>query len=717
MTEALKKVFAAKKDEGVPAFITFVTAGFPTLEDTVPIMLGMQAGGSDIIELGVPFSDPIADGPAIQESNTIALHNNMTYAICLDQLRRARAEGLTVPVILMGYYNPLLAYGEEKAVKDAKAAGANGFIMVDLPPEEAVHFREICLKEEISYVPLVAPSTSINRIKFLASIADTFIYIVSKMGTTGSSASVAINASLPEIVARVRAFTPVPLAVGFGVSTRAHFEFVASAGADGVVVGSRVVSIIKSSPPDQVAKKVQEYCAEVSLKGQGSSAKAQPNQQAVAATVPPVVSPPLPVPAAPSLDVAHEAGSSSLRVTEPGVLPARFGQFGGQYVPEALVDCLVELEKAHVKALEDPEFWKEFESFYGYINRPSNLYFAERLTEHAGGAKIWLKREDLNHTGSHKINNAIGQILLARRLGKTRIIAETGAGQHGVATATACARFGMECIVYMGAEDVRRQALNVFRIRMLGGKVIPVDSGSKTLKDAINEALRDWVTNLSTTHYLVGSAIGPHPFPTIVRDFQRVIGREIKAQMKEVAGKLPDVVLACVGGGSNAIGTFHDFIKEENVRLIGVEAGGDGVGTQRHSATLALGVPGVLHGVRTYILQSPEGQIIETHSVSAGLDYPGVGPEHAFLKDTGRAEYVVASDEEALRGFRMLTQLEGIIPALESAHAIWGAVQVAKTLPKDHDIVVCLSGRGDKDVEQISELLPGKWSEILDWQV
>jgi len=398
-------------------------------------------------------------------------------------------------------------------------------------------------------------------------------------------------------------------------------------------------------------------------------------------------------------------------------LPARFGEFGGQYVPEALVDCLVELEEAHKNACADPEFWKEFESFYGYMNRPSKLYFAERLTEETGGAKIWLKREDLNHTGSHKINNAIGQILLAKRLGKKRIIAETGAGQHGVATATVCARFGLECVIYMGAEDVRRQALNVFRIRMLGAKVIPVSSGSNTLKDAINEAMRDWVTNLATTHYLVGSAIGPHPFPTIVRDFQRVIGREIKTQLAEVRGKLPDVVVACVGGGSNAIGTFYDFIPDKDVCLVGVEAGGEGVDTQFHSATLALGTPGVLHGVRTYLLQSATGQIIETHSISAGLDYPGVGPEHAWLKDSGRAQYLVANDEQALRGFRMLTQLEGIIPALESAHAIWGGVQLAKTLPKDNDVVICLSGRGDKDVEQISQLLPEKWAEKLDWHV
>ncbi|KAG8984935.1 tryptophan synthetase, partial [Tulasnella sp. 427] len=623
--EALKQVFADKRKAGVPAFVTFVTAGFPTVNDTVPILLGMQEGGADVIELGMPFSDPIADGPAIQDSNTIALNNKVGFTETLQILRDARAKGLTIPVLLMGYYNPLLAYGEEKAVKDSREAGANGFIMVDLPPEEAIRFRSICTKEDISYVPLVAPSTTLNRIKFLATIADSFIYIVSRMGTTGSSAKQALNAEVPKLLARVRDFTAVPLALGFGVATREHFEVVADAGADGVVVGSRIVAVVKEAPEGKVAETVRDYCAELSRKGQPVT---PPKSAATEAGVPPptsineagqpLVSPPLPIPAS----EGPAPSSKLLAVTEPTVLPARFGEFGGQYVPEALVESLAELEEAHKKALADPEFWKEFESFYGYMNRPSRLYLAERLTEHAGGAKVWLKREDLNHTGSHKINNAIGQILLARRIGKTRIIAETGAGQHGVATATVCARFGMECIIYMGEEDCRRQALNVFRIRMLGGKVVPVSSGSKTLKDAINEAMRDWVTNLATTHYLVGSAIGPHPFPTIVRDYQRVIGREIKSQLAEVRQKLPDVVVACVGGGSNAIGTFYDFIGDKNVRLLGVEAGGEGVDTERHSATLSAGTPGVLHGVRTYLLQSAGGQIIETHSVSAGLDYP-----------------------------------------------------------------------------------------------
>ncbi|KII89148.1 hypothetical protein PLICRDRAFT_40783 [Plicaturopsis crispa FD-325 SS-3] len=700
--EALKKVFALKKAEGSPALVTFVTAGYPTKDATIPIMLAMQKGGADIIEMGVPFSDPIADGPAIQETNTIALGNGIDFADVLGQLREARAQGLTVPVLLMGYYNPILSYGEDKAIQDAYEAGANGFIMVDLPPEEAITFREKCTRSHISYVPLIAPSTTLHRIKFLASIADSFIYVVSKMGTTGSTDKGTVNTELPAIISRVRAYTDVPLAVGFGVATREHFETVAEAGADAVVVGSRLVSIMKSAPEGEVASHVETYCREMSLKGQPPHTFTHTNGKPALTT--------------PTTNANREGPPAGNSASEPVVLPARFGQFGGQYVPEALFDCLVELEEAHKNAVNDPEFWKEFESFYGYMNRPSKLYLAEQLTKHSGGAKIWLKREDLNHTGSHKINNAMGQILLARRIGKTRIIAETGAGQHGVATATVCARFGMECIIYMGSEDVRRQALNVFRIQMLGAKVVPVNSGSCTLKDAVNEAMRDWVTNLSTTHYLVGSAIGPHPFPTIVRDFQRVIGKEIKSQLQERAGKLPDAVIACVGGGSNAIGTFYDFIEDKNVRLIGVEAGGEGIDGDKHSATLARGTPGVLHGVRTYILQSTAGQIIETYSISAGLDYPGVGPEHAWLKDSGRAEYVVATDEQALRGFRMLTQMEGIIPALESAHAIWEGVRLAKTLPKDQDIVVCLSGRGDKDVEQISELLP-KWADTLDWHV
>ena len=382
----------------------------------------------------------------------------------------------------------------------------------------------------------------------------------------------------------------------------------------------------------------------------------------------------------------------------------RFGDFGGKFVPETVMAALTELELAYRAAQDDAGFAEQLTSLLvNYAGRPTALYFAENLTRHCGGARIYLKREDLAHTGAHKINNALGQCLLAQRMGKRRIIAETGAGQHGVATATVCAMLGLQCIVYMGVEDTVRQSLNVYRMRLLGAEVIGVESGTRTLKDAINEAIRDWVTNVETTHYLIGSVVGPHPYPMLVRDFQSVIGREAREQILAAEGRLPDVVAACVGGGSNAIGTFYEFIGDEGVRLVGVEAAGDGVDTGRHAATLTAGRPGVLHGSMSYLLQDEHGQVQEAHSISAGLDYPGVGPEHSWLKDTGRAEYVSVTDEEALEGFRLLCRTEGIIPALESAHAIYRASQMAADLPSDQIILVCLSGRGDKDVPSIAE--------------
>ncbi len=384
-----------------------------------------------------------------------------------------------------------------------------------------------------------------------------------------------------------------------------------------------------------------------------------------------------------------------------------FGPFGGQFAPETLMPALAELEEAWTAAQEDPEFRAELdEMLRDYVGRETPLTYAERLTEQLGGAQIWLKREDLAHTGAHKINNALGQVLLARRMGKPRIIAETGAGQHGVATATACARFGIECIVYMGEEDVRRQALNVFRMGLLGAEVVPVKSGARTLKDAINEAIRDWVTNVRTTHYLIGSAIGPHPYPVIVRELQSCIGREARDQLQEKTGKLPDVAIACVGGGSNAIGLFHPLI-DDPVRLIGVEAAGEGLDA-RHAATLSGGSPGVLHGTRTYVLQDEHGQITEAHSISAGLDYPGVGPEHAWLMLTERAEYVSVTDDEALDGLKLLSETEGIIPALETAHAIAYAAKIAPQMSPDEIILLGLSGRGDKDVEIVRAALEAR---------
>jgi len=381
-----------------------------------------------------------------------------------------------------------------------------------------------------------------------------------------------------------------------------------------------------------------------------------------------------------------------------------FGPYGGVFVSETLIAALEELKDAYAVAQRDPAFIAEFEDdLKHYVGRPSPVYHAKRWSALLGGAQIYLKREDLNHTGAHKINNCIGQAMLARRMGKPRVIAETGAGQHGVATATVAARYGMECVVYMGSEDIRRQAANVYRMKLLGATVVPVESGSKTLKDALNEAMRDWVTNVSNTFYIIGTVAGPHPYPMMVRDFQSVIGTEAIVQMQEQCTRQPDAVIACVGGGSNAMGIFYPYIPYENVRLIGVEAAGEGIDTGHHAASLTAGRPGVLHGNRTYLLQDENGQIIETHSISAGLDYPGVGPEHAWLKDAGRAEYVSVTDAEALDAFHKLCRLEGIIPALESSHALAYAAQLAPTLGKDKILLVNLSGRGDKDMHTVAE--------------
>jgi tryptophan synthase beta chain len=393
-----------------------------------------------------------------------------------------------------------------------------------------------------------------------------------------------------------------------------------------------------------------------------------------------------------------------MRMYELPDTQGHFGPYGGVFVAETLIHALDELKAAYARYQQDAEFRAEFEyELKHYVGRPSPVYHAKRWSEHFGGAQVYLKREDLNHTGAHKINNVIGQALLARRMGKPRVIAETGAGQHGVAAATIAARYGMECVVYMGSEDMKRQAQNVYRMKLLGASVVPVESGSKTLKDALNEAMRDWVTHVENTFYIIGTVAGPHPYPMMVRDFQSVIGREARTQMLELTGRQPDAVIACVGGGSNAMGIFHPYIEDAGVRLIGVEAAGHGLESGKHAATLTAGRPGVLHGNRTYLLQDEAGQIVETHSISAGLDYPGVGPEHAWLKDEGRAEYVSVTDEEALQAFHDLCRFEGIIPALESSHALAYASKIAPRLPKDQMLLVNLSGRGDKDMHTVAE--------------
>ena len=402
-----------------------------------------------------------------------------------------------------------------------------------------------------------------------------------------------------------------------------------------------------------------------------------------------------------------ESGAAALFQTPEYQLPdarGHFGPYGGTFVAETLSHALAELNEAYARFSTDPEFLEEFRyELAHFVGRPSPVYHAKRWSELAGGAQIYFKREDLNHTGAHKINNVIGQALLARRMGKKRIIAETGAGQHGVATATICARFGLECVVYMGSEDVKRQAQNVYRMKLLGATVVPVESGSKTLKDALNEAMRDWVTNIENTFYIIGTVAGPHPYPMMVRDFQSVIGEECRVQMPAMTGRQPDYVVACIGGGSNAMGIFYPYIDEPGVKLVGVEAAGEGIDSGKHAASLSAGFPGVLHGNRTYLLQDANGQIIETHSVSAGLDYPGVGPEHAWLKDSARAQYVSITDDEALAAFHDCCRIEGIIPALESSHAIAYAVKLAPTLAKDEIILVNLSGRGDKDMHTVAQ--------------
>jgi len=671
----LEETFLRCRSKNEAAFIPFVTAGYPSPDDTVDLLLAMQSGGADVIELGMPFSDPQADGATIQHTNQVALTFDVNIPKCLSLVAEARERGLTVPIVLMGYYNPVLQYGLTKLVEDAAAAGVDGFIIVDLPPEEGHPFVKSCEENGVAFVPLIAPTTTDDRIAYLATAASSFIYCVSVTGVTGTRGG--LPADLGDLVARVRAQTDLPLAVGFGISDASQVAEVAAL-SDGVVVGSAVLNTIDSSAPENRLKELEEF-----IRGLKTGAVIDNPDRAWSKEVS----------ATPSLGTDEDA------------LRKKFGDYGGRYIPETLSAAHEELEAAWIEAFNDPSYHKELEYYRkDFIGGPTPLYFAKRLTEECGGAKIWLKREDLAHTGAHKINNAIGQALLAVRLGKKRIIAETGAGQHGVATATVCAMLGLECVIYMGAVDTERQKLNVFRMKTLGATVIPVESGSRTLKDAINEAMRDWVTNVRTTHYLIGSAVGPHPFPEIVRELQSVIGREAREQMLDQAGKLPDVVVACVGGGSNAIGTFAPFLDDEGVRLVGCEAGGEGI-SALNSATLTLGSPGVLHGAATYVLQTPDGQTAKGSSISAGLDYPGVGPQHAFLKDAGRADYVAVTDKECLEGFNKLCRLEGIIPALETSHAVYQTLEIAKSLGADKDVVVNLSGRGDKDMPTVAKVL------------
>eukprot|EP00542_Grammatophora_oceanica_P017594 CAMPEP_0194032148 /NCGR_PEP_ID=MMETSP0009_2-20130614/5146_1 /TAXON_ID=210454 /ORGANISM="Grammatophora oceanica, Strain CCMP 410" /LENGTH=689 /DNA_ID=CAMNT_0038672499 /DNA_START=257 /DNA_END=2326 /DNA_ORIENTATION=+ len=677
----LEDAFEAAKIRGEAAFCTFVTAGYPSPKDTPSILLAMQEGGASVIELGVPYTDPQADGATIQHTNQVAIAGGTSkIPQCLEMVKQARDMGLTIPVVLMGYYNPFFQYGVEKLCSETKAAGADGFIVVDLPPEEGIDLNKACVQHGLSNVPLIAPTTSDERISHLVDTASTWLYLVSVTGVTGARDS--LPDDLENFISRVRSKTDLPLAVGFGISNPDMVNGVANM-SDGVVVGSAILKAMDKLGDDATTEEraavVRDLVSHLTTGcKQSDSAKYQ----------------------------ATALGKLPKETVADGTR-TRFGDFGGQYIPETLSVAFSEIEDAYAKVKEDPDFIAEIDRYRrDFVGGPTPLHMAERLTEYAGGANIWLKREDLAHTGAHKINNAIGQALLAKRIGKPRIIAETGAGQHGVATATVCAMLGLDCTVYMGAVDCERQKLNVFRMNTLGAKVVPVQDGQRTLKDAINEAMRDWVTNVRDTHYLIGSAVGPHPFPTIVRDFQSVMGKEIRAQMMERAGKLPDAVVACVGGGSNAIGAFYPFLDDEGVGLYGVEAAGYGINTdEQHCATLTKGTPGVLQGALTYVIQEESGQTLNTHSISAGLDYPGVGPEHAYLKDSGRAQYNAVTDDEALEGFKMMCQYEGIIPALETSHAIFYALKLAKELGPGKDLVINMSGRGDKDMPQVAKIM------------
>jgi tryptophan synthase len=677
----IEEAFASAKERGEAAFVSFVTAGYPRAEDTPALLLGMQEGGSSVIELGIPYTDPQADGATIQHTNQIAIKGG-TSAIpeCLEIVKKSREMGLTVPVVLMGYYNPFLQYGIDKLCEESAAAGADGYIVVDLPPEEGGELSQSCVKHGLSIVPLLAPTSSDARIKKLAACATSFIYCVSVTGVTGARSE--LPEDLGEFIDRVRSHTDLPLAVGFGISNSGMVHGVANI-ADGVVVGSKILrdmdSVGADATTEERAAAVSKSVADLAV---GCKQAPDAKNQATA---------------------LGQTLNSHMDIDQS----KRFGRFGGQFIPETLSEAFSEIEQMYDKIKDDPVFLAEIATFRkDFVGGPTPLHLAKRLTDMCGGAKIWLKREDLAHTGAHKINNAIGQALLAQRLGKKRIIAETGAGQHGVATATVCAMLGLECIVYMGAVDCERQKLNVFRMNTLGAKVVPVQDGQRTLKDAINEAMRDWVTNVRTTHYLIGSAVGPHPFPTIVRDFQSVMGTEMRAQMLEKAGKLPDAVIACVGGGSNAIGAFYPFVEDKTVELHGVEAAGHGMEIEQgHCATLTKGTPGVLQGALTYVIQEKSGQTLNTHSISAGLDYPGVGPEHAYFKDIGRAKYNAVTDTQALEGFKMMCEYEGVIPALETSHAIYYAIELAKTLGPDKDIVINMSGRGDKDMPQVAKIM------------
>mmetsp|Transcript_12206 Transcript_12206/g.22535 ORF Transcript_12206/g.22535 Transcript_12206/m.22535 type:complete len:740 (+) Transcript_12206:70-2289(+) len=716
MSARLATRFAECRSAGRTAFVGYITAGYPKKADTVPAMFEMEKNGADVIELGVPFSDPMADGSAIEAASVVAIANGTIYSDVLAYAKEARGKGLKVPILLMGYYNSFLAAGVEETCKECASIGIDGFIIVDLPCEEAWRaMGPAATANGLNLVPLAAPTSDPERLKHVVDCAlyptPGMVYVVSLLGVTGVRDKEAKDAKairmaeckgvVEKVKAAAKAAAPgveLPVVVGFGISERSHVEEFGQF-ADGCVVGTKIVVEAGKGGVPAVGEVVKKLSGGPLTNGHANGATPPPAKRQ-------------------RTDGGEDRSKHADKWNFGGTI------FGGRFIPETLMVAHQELEDAWNKWKADPEFRAELRTLRkDFIGGPTPIYHAKRLSAHCGGADIWFKREELAHTGAHKINNAIGQALLAMKLGKKRIIAETGAGQHGVATAAACALLDLECIVYMGEIDCERQKLNCFRMAELGATVVPVKSGSRTLKDAVNEALRDWVTNIRTTHYIIGSAVGPHPFPDIVRDLQSVIGNEARAQMLNQTqgemghptftngpGRLPDYVVACVGGGSNAIGMFSAFLEDKDVKIIGVEAGGehgpvmpDGTATDKHSATLTAGTVGVLHGSRTYLLQSPDGQIKETHSISAGLDYPGVGPQHAQLKACGRVEYRFATDNQALDAMRLVSRKEGIVPALEPSHAAHITMELAKSLPKGKIVLLNLCGRGDKDMLHVAK--------------
>ncbi|GAA5825541.1 hypothetical protein JCM5353_002333 [Sporobolomyces roseus] len=631
MAEHLRQTFQTNTLSNRPTFVAFLTAGFPSPDQTVPLMLAMERGGAEVIELGVPFSDPLADGKTIQEANTVALSHGVNYKMC--------------------YYNPILAYEEKAAVVDAREAGASGFIIGDLPPEEGVNFRGLCREEGLSFIPLIAPSTTDDRIRYLSTIADSFIYVVSRMGPTGAQDS--INSTLPSFLDRIRSSLarPTPLAVGFGVSTRAHFEEIGAV-ADGVVIGSRLINIVKESKNSGAVKAVEDYCSSVSS---GRTRKGR------------LITPQLPTPP------VSRSQSNERKLESNG----NFGLFGGSFVPEALNTCLAELKSAYEGAKADPEFWEEFRKVAGERNGNCELEEARGLTRACAGARIWLKPA----YGLSRNPNVIGQVLLARRMGKMRIVAETGSGVHGLAVASVCEQYGFECVIYIGETDAERYPNSLDQIRSHGAQVKIVCSGTRKLKDAINDLVQDWVVDLETTYYLTSMAVSPAPYPTIVRDFQSLIGNDVKAQHVK-----PDAIVACVG--SSAIGAFHPFIDDKSIRLIAVEAAGLGLETDSHSAALSKGSIGVFHGSRTYLLQTAEGQISSTHSIASDLDYPAVPPELAYLYSIRRLEPRAVTDEEASMAKDACNEYKLSEPSKTGAHAVWAAMELSKEMSKEANIVV-----------------------------